>query len=273
MSGSTNNLSSVIWGGPGAGQFLAVSNSSVQEAAFTSPDGITWTKHAIPADGMGFSSGMLDVVWTGSKYVGVNSVASINNGQSKIESTDGVTWINTLDLFYPDVTVVNARIKWDGYANKFIRIVNERSSPTTGVTSYSTVLETSLDAAAWEQLRPGYNGGLPNDVVYDNSGAYMVNAMFGFDLNDLGYFPPEATSPSTLAVGLVSAPNCSCSRSFSEIVKTGSLMLALDGRGAFTATKPDTWTYHQSYGASLTSGAWNGSVFVGVGQNSIAVSP
>lgn len=272
-SGSTNNLSSVIWGGPGAGQFLAVSNTSVQEAAFTSPDGITWTKHAIPADGMGVSSGMLDVVWTGSKYVGVNSVASLNNGQSKIESADGVTWINQLDLFNPDVTVINARIKWDGYASRFIRIVNERYSPTTGVTSYLTQLETSFDAIAWEPLSPGNNGGLPNDVIYDNSGMYMVNAMKGFDLNGLGYFAPEANSPSTLAVSLAGAPNCSCAREFTGFVKSGSLMLALDGRGAFTAGKPNTWTYHPTYGASLTSGVWNGSVFVGIGPNAIAVSP
>lgn len=267
-SGSTNDLSSVIWGGPGAGQFLAVSNTSVKEAAFTSPDGITWTKHSIPADGMGFSSGMLDVVWTGSKYVGVNSVVSLDDGESKIESTNGVTWINKLGLFQPNDTVVNARIQWDGYARKFIRLITVRSSPAVGVTSIGTDLRSSDDAVTWDRA----GGGIVSDALYDLSGMTLIGAVQGLDETGLGYLVPESPAPQPLPVSLIGAPNCSCARKFTGLVKTGSLMVAFDARGAATATKPRSWTYHPTYGASLTNGAWNGSVLVGIGPNAIAVS-
>jgi len=86
-------LSCILWA---HNQFVAVSMDS--SAIFTSPDGITWTRHDVNAE-------LYSIVWTGDKYVAV--------GDTVVLSSDGVTWTygNLPSLKWPHC--MNSVI-WDG---------------------------------------------------------------------------------------------------------------------------------------------------------------
>lgn len=98
------SISRVIWAG---NQFVAVgtptNNSSsitTSQAVMTSPDGITWTRRAVPGtarlDGT-YHKYLVDIAYGNSTYVAVGGMNNSNpsgltNGATVATSTDGATW-------------------------------------------------------------------------------------------------------------------------------------------------------------------------------------
>lgn len=98
------SISRMIWAG---NQFVAVgiptNNSSsitTSQAAVTSPDGITWTRRAVPGtarlDGT-YHKYLVDIAYGNSTYVAVGGMnysnpSGLTNGATVATSTDGATW-------------------------------------------------------------------------------------------------------------------------------------------------------------------------------------
>lgn len=82
-------LRSICWNGT---VFCAVggatNNSDATKEAYTTPDGITWTKHTMPE-----VSAWSSVCWTGTQFVAVSGAKSGGgNTTNAATSPDGVTW-------------------------------------------------------------------------------------------------------------------------------------------------------------------------------------
>jgi hypothetical protein len=299
---TTSNFTAVTWGGlPGQQKFVAtlrkVSNTT-EYWAYTSADGITWTPVARPAAATGGLDGfgMMSVVWNGSKFFGADLY-------DFYDSADGVNWnyVYSHTALVPNLSSINGvKLRYDAQAKQFLFSAYWSSNGLTwGSTDYETRISTSSDTAAWTSLSSSV--GYRNDVLFDASGESLLTAGTTIQtstaispfsgessLIEAGSngptgvpFAPTKTAMSSGANHCVyysPLPGSKYDCSFysgvytAAMVNTGSLMVGAGPGGIYTKSGTGiNWTRHPS-GATYTSVAWNGSVFVAVGTNNIAVS-
>ena len=89
----------------------------------TSPDGITWARHATAL------GNLVDIVWNGTHFI------APSNG-SVYSSTDGIDWT---DLGDPGVNLVTGEIIWDG--SRFVGV------------GQNGLISTSDDGLAWRRAK------------------------------------------------------------------------------------------------------------------------
>lgn len=298
---SANNFTSVTWGGlPGQQKFVATLRRGVdttEQWAYTSSDGVTWTPVPRPAAANGNyldGSGLMGVVWNGTKFFGADLY-------DFYDSADGVNW----DFAYAHTTFIPTRttfngvhLRYDAQAKKFLFLKKSTSSVEMGTINYSTTISTSNDTAAWSLIRD--DTAHRNDALFDFSGDTLLTSGMVMYTNTGIYpltgesssieagsnglatpFPPSTTamsSGSNHCVYYSPGPDSKYDCNFysgiytDRMISTGSLMVGVGPGGIYS--KPSTgpaWT-RQSSGSTYTSVAWNGSVFVAVGTNTIAVS-
>lgn len=287
---TTSNFAAITWGGlPGQQKFVATLNTNSPTIwAYTSSDGITWTPVARPAAANGGLGGgaLLSIVWNGSMFVG-------SDLYDFYDSVDGINWrfSSSHTPFIPSGSSYQAPIlRYDAQAKKFISIRAWSHSATIGMVDRGTDIRISGDAVNWESLAGStfYR----NDALFDFSGDFLLTSgavEYGTyqvlpvtgesSLIEAGSNGPTGIpfAPTKMAmisdVSLCMYTSCNHSGVYTNrMINTGTLIVGAGSGGIYT--KSDTglnWT-RQSSGATYTSVAWNGSVFVAVGTNTIAVS-
>lgn len=295
---TTDNFTAVTWGGlPGQQKFVATVQGSPW--AYTSADGSTWTPLARPAAtnggmGGGYLSG---VVWNGSKFFGTDLY-------DFYDSADGINWnfVKSHTNFVPSQSGVSGvRLRYDAQTKKFV-FLQYWSAPSIawGYVDYSTTIRTSNDTVTWSDI--GVSAvGYRSDALFDYSGDSLlttgavsqtntaITPISGESiLTEAGSngpiamaFAPTKTAMSSGAnhcVYYTPGPGSKYDCGYyggiytNRMVNTGNLMLGAGPGGIYTKSGTGLNWIHQPSGASYTSVAWNGSVFVAVGTNNIAVS-
>ncbi|MDO8331071.1 MAG: YncE family protein [Fluviicoccus sp.] len=294
---TTNDFTGITWGGlPGQQKFVAsLRGTASSDWAYTSSDGVTWTPVARPAAASGGSDGlgMFGVVWNGSKFVGADLY-------DLYDSVDGVNWrfMAQSITFIPGGTQhAGVRLRYDAQARKFIFLRYSTHCATMGQCDRYTDILTSGDAVSWSEFGTGQVGtDFRNDALFDFSGEpLLTSGMVVYGLT--AWVPyegemvlPEA-GPAAMPVKTAmrtganhcvyykldpdSRHDCPYYKGVytNRMINTGSLMVGVGPGGIYTKSKIGiNWNRMPSPGATFTSVAWNGSVFVAVGSHNIAVS-
>jgi len=140
----------------GGGTFLALNSGAISnQAAATSPDGVTWTLQSLPS-----SATWIDSAYSAGNWVVISGGATPSTSFA-LASLSGATWTNT-------AVVASASAQWFAVASNGTTWV---SIAANGATSYSTTGSTWTSGTNLSTL--GFNGTW-RDVVYDATAGQFV---------------------------------------------------------------------------------------------------
>lgn len=221
-------------------------------ALATSPDGVTWTKGAIP--GGHYKS----VIWTGTKFAACGSLTG-NNGATFATSTDGITWVH--GVVSNGANEVARSVAWNGSIYAIIG----------GVKDTLTYLRTSPDGVTWttRTLPSGPNSSSLTQIIW--TGTRFAACGYTNSVNYVITSPDGITWTNSIVTS-------TAGYTASQICWNGSLfVVATNNSGTLIYTSPDglTWTGRLVPTSYRINGlVWTGSRFIGVGTAvSIGSSP
>jgi hypothetical protein len=233
------------WSGSGitglSGSFNAITNSGAlyvavgANVAASSPDGLTWTAHSIPA---GTYNG---VTYTGSRFV------AVGNGGVGAYSTDGATWVSAnvspSSFNWLDVTWNGSKLVAVGTITAYSYAA---SATSTDGTSWSYLWQTAavaLYSVAWNGTRFAALG----------AGSGSVAALYSAD----GLTWSAASISGVVAYG--------------KTVWTGSNYISANIGGFYVSVDGISWTWVAKTG-TWRGVCWDGTAAIAVGSSVAATS-
>lgn len=249
----------------GNGQFVAVTFG----AAFTSPDGINWTFHALPA------ASWADVCYGNGLYVAVGDGAL-----GVVTSPDGITWTSR----------VPATVKvWDGVTygkGLFVAVALTGAAGTAAMTSPNGVDWTSqiMPSTTWRAITFANNlfvamgstiATSPDAVTWTARVSALAFAGFNITygnglyvaVNNSNVAQQVQTSPNGITWTARTAPGGTIPN-WAAVTYGSGLFSIADRTLGFIATSPDgiTWTQRATFsGSAWENAAYGNGVFTVVG--------
>ena len=228
-SRTNNDLHSVTW----TGSLLVAGDGC---GSYTSPDGITWTRHSFPSCGVKFVS------WIGGQVIAVGDGGIFT-------SPDGITWTSRT------AGVTNSRLTYAAWIDTmFVVLGSKLVGPA--------VILTSPDGETWITR---YSS---DSVLYLNSLAMNDSLIVVVGTNSSGLDAVILTSPDGITWTRQTSTSIDSCNGLLDITWTGSCFIAV-GIESYILTSPDgfTWTlrYGGGVGSFLNSIAWNGGLLATVG--------
>jgi hypothetical protein len=222
---TNDNYEAVVWA-PALGLFIAIGASW----ALTSPDGVTWTAHAVTFDAWN------SLAW--SPTLGL--VAAVSSAGPVMTSPDGVTWTARTPA---GTTEAWTAICWSPALALFVAV-------GTKVTSYAVM--TSPDGITWTGRTAAVPTAAWTGVVWASGPALFV-AYSNSIANAI------MTSPDGITWTQQTGPASGRNLAYSPPL---NLLVALEGTATDTSPDGVTWTHHA---ATLPSAFWFAVIWVDAG--------
>lgn len=276
-SPGTTTASGIAWNGS---VFCVVGQVS-GTAAFTSPDGITWTARTLPS-----ASAWRAVAWNGSVFC---AIADNINGTTAATSPDGITWTartlpaaGAASAWY-SISALGARFCTVSY-NSNLAAWSDDGISWTSATLPATDNWISITSARTTNLfcviaQNSNNAATsPNGVTWTartlpSSGDWRCVASDGVGFLAVGAYPLAATSANGTTWVAQTLPISG--DGIQGVSWNGNVWMVLDYGSKYCATSPDgaAWTTREMPRvANWNALAWNGKIYCAVSSASFASS-
>ncbi len=245
------------------GSTLVVVGGQPKCVVTSADNGVTWTARTV-SDSV-FAQSLLGpskILWTGSKFVVIGSGGAGNGTAQCMTSSDGITWSGSNLSSIAGVNNMGQGLAWNGSVLFYNGIENTGAScaGATSTNGVSWTLRTSFSSVTVNQMA--------GPAAWGNS-KFVVSA------------PVSRIITSPDGITWTRQSNIPVSTYSNNMIWTGTKFVQVGncyGNGFSTSPDGLTWTtsptFDAAFGASKTAMAvaWNGSMYVVVGQNGVCVT-